>query len=217
MTVKIWTRDEINEMLRSNDKAVERAIVRLFELQNADEQRHGTTNVQNGRGFCSSDARAGTRFARWIQGMDNKNVVRYAPKSLNNPKARNIFYRYCAPNGTVMDRARKIALKHSKQLVEIANAGNEEKLSAPKPIRMPKLSKAQKDELNRQTRERLGADWETTEEEVFGINPAAVKEVKLSLEPQPGTLAATARLMASMDESEFDWDAWKEQMKEERL
>ena len=197
MTFKYWTRNDIDNLLRSNDKAVERAIVRLFELQNADEQRHGTTNVQNGRGFCSSDARAGTRFARWIQGMDNKNVVRYAPKSLNNPKARNIFYRYCAPNGTVMDRARKIALKHSKQLVEIANEGANktvaEKLSAAKPIPMPKINL------------------------VETVTPVGKPKKAPFQGPQPGTLAATARLMASMDDSGFDWDAWKDQMKEERL
>ena len=214
---KTYTRDEINNLLRTNDKAVERAIVRLFELQNADEQRFATTNVHNNRGFCSSDARAGTRFARWIQGLDDNNRKKFPAKSLNHPRAYRVFRNYCKNGEGVIGRARRIAIKHSRQLVELANAGNEEKLSAPKPIRMPKLSKAQKDELNRQTRERLGADWETTEEEVFGINPAAVKKVKLSLEPQPGTLAATARLMASMDESEFDWDAWKEQMKEERL
>ena len=174
MTFKYWTRNDIDNLLRSNDKAVERAIVRLFELQNADEQRHGTTNAQNGRGFCSSDARAGTRFARWIQGMDNKNVVRYAPKSLNNPRARNIFYRYCEPNGTVMDRARKIVLKHSKQLVEIAN----EKANKPR-----------------------------------GMTQAE----KISAEPQPGTLAATARILASTDDSGYDWDSWKDQMKDELL
>ena len=208
MSVKIWTRDEINEMLRTNDKAVERAIVRLFELQNADEQRHGTTNAQNGRGFCSSDARAGTRFARWIQGMDNKNVVRYAPKSLSNPRARNIFYRYCAPNGTVMDRARKIALKHSKQLVEIANE---------KANKTSGMTQAEKDEMNRQTRERLGEGWETTKEEVFGINPAAGTTIHISAEPQFGTLAATARIMASTDDSDYDWDEWKDQMKDRLL
>ena len=225
MTFKYWTRNDIDNLLRSNDKAVERAIVRLFELQNADEQRQGTTNVQNGRGFCSSDARAGTRFARWIQGMDNKNVVRYAPKSLNNPRARNIFYRYCAPNGTVMDRARKIALKHSKQLVEIAN----EKANKPSglietvtPVGKPKkaqfqMTQAEKDEMNRQTRERLGAGWETTEEEIFGTNPAARTTVYISAEPQPGTLAATARIMASTDDSGYDWDAWKDQMKDKML
>ena len=182
MTFKYWTRKDIDNLLRSNDKAVERAIVRLFELQNADEQRHGTTNVQNGRGFCSSDARAGTRFARWIQGMDNKNVVRYSPKSLSNPRARNIFHRYCAPNGTVMDRARKIALKHSKQLVEIAN------------------EKANKSRSMTET-----------------VTPVGKPKKAPFQGPQPGTLAATARLMASMDDSGFDWDAWKDQMKEEGL
>ena len=63
-----YTRSDINTILVTNDKAVERAMVRLFELQNADEQFQGTANEQNGRGFCSSDALVGTRFARWIQG-----------------------------------------------------------------------------------------------------------------------------------------------------
>jgi len=221
MTFKYWTRNDINDLLHSNDKAVERAIVRLFERQNADEQRFATTNTHNSRGFCSSDARAGTRFARWIQGMDDNNRKKYPAKSLNHPKASRIFRNYCKNGESVIGRARRIALKHSKQLVEIANVSanktSSEKLSEPKPIAMPKLTKAQKDAINARTREQLGADWETTEEEVFGVNPSAVKVVKLSTEPQPGTLAATARLMASMDDTGFDWDAWKEQMKEERL
>lgn len=48
-----YTREQINEILRTNDLAVERAMIRLFELQNADEQQWGTTNEQNGRGFSS--------------------------------------------------------------------------------------------------------------------------------------------------------------------
>ena len=118
-----------------------------------------------------------------------------------------------------MDRARRIALKHSKQLVDIANvAANKtsaEKLAEPKPIPMPKLTKAQKDAMNAQTRARLGADWETTEEEVFGVNPAAGTTVHISAGPQVGTWAHTARLMASMDDTGFDWDTWKDEMKEE--
>jgi hypothetical protein len=200
---KIWTRDEINEILRTNDKAVERAIVRLFDRQNEDEQRFATTNTHNSRGFASCDARAGTRFARWLQGMDDNNVKKYPAKSLNHPKAYRIFRNYCKNGEAVIGRARRIAIKHSRQLVEIAN----EKVAKP----------AQKDEMNRQTRERLGADWETTEEEVFGTNPAAVKEVKISTEPQPGTWAYTARVMASMDDSGFDWDAWKDEMKDKSL
>ena len=117
----IYTRNQINEILNTNDRAVERAMVRLFALQNADEQRHGTTNEQNGRGFSSSSARAGTRFARWILGMDDKNVIRYAPKSLSHPKTGVVFRNYCQNGGSVMDRARKIALTHSNQLVKCAN------------------------------------------------------------------------------------------------
>ena len=210
-----YTREQINELLNTNDRAVERAIIRLFELQNADEQQWGTTNTQNGRGFCSSDARAGTRFARWLQGMDNKNVVRYAKKSLNNPRAMGIFGKYCQNGGTVMDRARKIALKHSAQLVIIAN----EKAAAKCPD--TGLTQTEKDEMNRQTRERLGPNWETVNGSVFPINTQSpggeCKGDGGSLSgPQPGTWAHTARMMAAGDDSGFDWDAWKDQMKEGR-
>jgi glutamate mutase epsilon subunit len=205
MTFKYWTRNDINDLLRSNDKAVERAIVRLFELQNADEQRFATTNVHNNRGFCSSDARAGTRFARWIQGLDDNNRKKFPAKSLNHPKAQRVFRNYCKNGEAVIGRARRIALKHSKQLVEIAN----EKANKPSG-----MTKAEKDEMNRQTRERLGAGWETTKEEVFGVNPAAGTTIHISAEPQPGTWAATARIMAEGDDSGFDWDEWKDRMKD---
>jgi len=33
-------------------------------------------------------------------------------------------------------------------------------------------------------------------------------------EPPAGSWAAVARLMAEDDDSDFDWDAWKDQMKE---
>ena len=165
---KTYTRDEINNLLRTNDKAVERAIVRLFELQNADEQRFATTNVHNNRGFCSSDARAGTRFARWIQGLDYKNRKKFPAKSLNHPRAYRIFRNYCKNGEGVIGRARRIAIKHSRQLVEIANENS--------------------------------------------VKP--VVEVKI---PQSGTWAHTARMMASMDNSGFDWDAWKDEMKDKSL
>ena len=178
-----YTRSDINTILVTNDTAVERAMIRLFELQNADEQRQATTNEQNGRGFSSSDAHAGTRFARWIQGMDNNNVVRYEPKSLNNPKAMRIFGKYCQNGGSVMDRARKIALKHSAQLVIIANekaVKTSPQQPTPDPVLMAKL----------------------------------LKEDAVHDEEQYGTWAQTARIMAQGDDSGFDWDAWKDEMKE---
>jgi len=120
MTQKTWTRDEINHLLRTNDRAVEAAILRLFALQTTDEQRETTTKYHNTVGFSSADAFPGTRFARWLQGMNNKNQVRFAPKSLSHPRAQIVFARYCR-NGSVMARARQIALKHSRQLVDLAN------------------------------------------------------------------------------------------------
>ena len=46
-----------------------------------------------------------------------------------------------------------------------------------------------------------GFNWSTGEQE----------EVR---QPPAGSWAETARMMASMDDSGFDWDAWKDQMKE---
>lgn len=180
-----YTREVINNMLRTNDRAVERAIIRLFTMQNEDEQQWATTNAQNGRGFGAADARAGTRFARWLQGMDNKNVVRYDKKSLNHPRAERIFGRYCQNGGTVMDRARKIALKHSQQLVDYANTQSEQK------------------EVD--VRTDASAFATGFSESVRAITPS---------EPPAGTWAATARMMAQGDDSGFDWDAWKDEMKE---
>ena len=221
-TNKIWTRDEINEILRTNDKAVERAIIRLFERQNTDEQRFATTNTHNSRGFASCDARAGTRFARWLQGMDDNNRKKFPAKSLNHPKAFRIFRNYCKNGEPVIGRARRIAIKHSRQLVEIANEKANKAHSMTEtvtPVGKPKkaqfqMTQAEKDEMNRQTRERLGEGWETSEEEAFGVNPAAGTTVHISAEPQLGTWAATARLMAEGDDSGFDWDEWKDRMKD---
>ena len=186
-----YTRDQIDAMLRTNDAAVERAIIRLFTMQNEDEQQWATTNAQNDRGFGAADARAGTRFARWLQGMDNKNVVRYAKKSLGHPRAQSIFGRYCQDGGTVMDRARKIALKHSQQLVDYANAAVERE----------------------QARH---AELENKPSKVAPLKPMQ-SDVWYQNEPPAGTWAATARMMAKGDNSGFDWDAWKDQMKEGRL
>ena len=198
-----YTREQINEMLSTNDQAVARAIIRLFTMQNADEQQWGTTNAQNGRGFCSSDARAGTRFARWLQGMDNKNVVRYAKKSLNNPKAMGIFGKYCKGGEDVMGRARRIALKHSQQLVDYANNSTKHAAAAAaggtQTIHIPKVDKPVQSDV-----------W-------YQNKPASERKPfvrREATEPPAGSYAATARIMAEDDDSGFDWDLWKEEMKE---
>jgi hypothetical protein len=93
---KVWTRPEIDAMLRRNPKAVERGILSLFRRQTADEAAAQTTKYTNGIGFSAWAAKKGTYYANWIRGG----------RSLS---------------GWHLENARKIALKHSRQLVEEAN------------------------------------------------------------------------------------------------
>ena len=119
-TLHIWTRSEIDQLLIDNDIAVMRAIVRLFKLQTSDEISSAETKHENSVGFSAADAKAGTRMARWLLGMNDRNEVRYEAKDLRHPLCQRVLGRY-AQGKSVMYRARKITLKHSKQLVDIAN------------------------------------------------------------------------------------------------
>lgn len=96
MPTKTWTRDDINGILRTNPKAVGRAMLRLYERQTQDERSSSTTKHENARGFSSAFASRGSYYARWVQG------------------GREL-------TGKHLDTARRIAITHSKQLVEIAN------------------------------------------------------------------------------------------------
>lgn len=116
-----FTRAQIDAELRTSDQAVEEAIITLFRFQTAGEQRRADTQIKNDVGFCMTDARPGTRFARWLLGMDDNNRRRYARKSLNHPLAAKIFRRYCKKHRTPMARARAIALYHSGQLTRVRN------------------------------------------------------------------------------------------------
>lgn len=115
------TRTDIDALLTRSDLAVERAIIVLFKLQTADEQRSSTTQHHNDKGFSMTDALVGTRFARFLLGMNDNNEVKFPPKSLKDPIADRIFKRYGKRHGSVLGRARAIALKHSRQLVDVAN------------------------------------------------------------------------------------------------
>ena len=223
-----FNREEINEMLSNSPNAVERAIIRLFTMQNEDEQKWATTNAQNGRGFGAADAKAGTRFARWLQGMDNKNVKRYEPKSLSHYRAERIFGRYCKDGETVLDRARRIALKHSQQLVDYANAECD-RIDGETDKRIAALESkvaARKEQLEREKKydKPVQSDvWYQNEAPSSAREYAEKKGTPVRIspaapsEPAPGSWAATARMMAKNDDSGFDWDRWKDEMKERSM
>lgn len=97
MPGKLWTRPMIDSLLRTNPKAVERAMVVLFNRQTRAEQSTESTNVLNQRGFSAFNAKTGSYYVKWV--MSGRHLT-----------------------GMHLEKARKIAIRHSKQLVEEANA-----------------------------------------------------------------------------------------------
>ena len=50
---KSWTKSKIVELLENNDKAVERALIVIFNNQELDEQSSDSTHKANGIGSVS--------------------------------------------------------------------------------------------------------------------------------------------------------------------
>jgi hypothetical protein len=61
-----WTKEKIAALLFTNDIAVERAIVAIYNRQTLDEQSSQETKHSNGVGFSGAHARLGTYLAKWI-------------------------------------------------------------------------------------------------------------------------------------------------------
>lgn len=60
------SKSDIAELLRTNDRAVCRALVVLNDCQTYDEQRTENTRHLNGRGFRPCHARMGTSMAKFF-------------------------------------------------------------------------------------------------------------------------------------------------------
>ena len=57
---------------------------------------------------------------------------------------------------------------------------------------------------------------------LYDVCPVCAKQLIESKEaelkgPPPGSWADVARMMASCDDSGFDWDSWKDEMKEQEI
>lgn len=98
-TTATWNRDKIDNLLRTNDRAVYRAIVALYHRQTTDEKARQDTLHRNRVGFSAAHARRATYYAQLVLA------------------GRTLYPRALA-------KARQIVLRHSKQLVDIANARN---------------------------------------------------------------------------------------------
>ncbi len=93
---KVWKKEEIRDMLATNDKAVLRAIKVLYMLQTDDEKTTDTTKYHNKVGLSAVDAVFISSLARQLERQG-----RLSPKQ--------ILY------------ARKALLKYAGQLTKVAN------------------------------------------------------------------------------------------------
>lgn len=93
---KVWTIEEIKELIKTSDKMVVRSVVKLYELQTATEQAAQETHERNGVGFNGVDAGIMSSFAEWYKNRG-----------------------YLSAEQTAL--ARKKLFKYAGQLVRIAN------------------------------------------------------------------------------------------------
>lgn len=94
---EIWTKEKIINLLKTNNRAVEKAILFLFSQQEKDEQETKSTIHHNGKGFSAAHDRHGSYLATWLL-KDERN--RLTGKHLN--AARRISLRYV---GQLLERA----------------------------------------------------------------------------------------------------------------
>lgn len=94
---KIWSKEEIKNLLNTSDKAVCRAVVAIYNKQTDCEKDCAETTDSNGVGFNGADANILSSFAEWI-----------------------LKRGYLTEKQMVI--ARKKMMKYAKQLADIANA-----------------------------------------------------------------------------------------------
>jgi hypothetical protein len=92
----------IKELLDRSDKAVEEAVLRIYDRQTNGEQAARVTSEHNGVGFSAFDADILSSFAEWM-------------RRSTRPVGQRLTARQ-------LQVARKRIKRYAKQLVEIAQA-----------------------------------------------------------------------------------------------
>ena len=64
---KTWTLEAVKDLLKRNNKAVERAILLLYSFQTETEKGDGYTSASNGKGFNKFDAEILSSYAVQLQ------------------------------------------------------------------------------------------------------------------------------------------------------
>lgn len=93
---RVWTEEEIKNLVQTNDKVLYGALKNLYDCQTADEQMAGETRENNGIGFNGVDGPIMSSFAEFLK-----------KTGFLTPKQKEI--------------ARKKLKKYTKQLTRLAN------------------------------------------------------------------------------------------------
>lgn len=113
----MWTKDRMQALLTTNDLAVERALVVIYDRQTHDEKRDSETKHHNARGFRKNHDHTGSRLACYVlKGW----------KQINGKKRLHL-------NQANLEKARTIVLHYHRQLCEVAN----EKGTSSQPAQLP--------------------------------------------------------------------------------
>lgn len=94
---RIWTEEEIKELVQTNDKVLYGALRKLYAEQTVDEKADGDTKYHNGVGFNGVDAKIMSSFAEFLK---RTGFLTEKQKAV----------------------ARKKLVKYNKQLTRLANA-----------------------------------------------------------------------------------------------
>lgn len=94
--MKIWTEQEIKDLIQTNDIVLYRALQGLYKCQTDEEQAAGQTHVVNGKGFNGVDAPILSSFCEFL---NKTGFLTSKQKAL----------------------ARKKLIKYNKQLTKLAN------------------------------------------------------------------------------------------------
>jgi hypothetical protein len=102
------TKEEIVQLLMSNDRAVSRALVVLKDRQTYDEQNAECTKHLNGRGFTAADGKVGTSMAKFFEsrGFLTAKQIAYWRRPRKDGKARIAIYA-----GQLLDIAKEKAAR----------------------------------------------------------------------------------------------------------
>ncbi len=112
---KTWTQEDINQMLETNDAAVERAVLRIHDNINFLRPRFdlGATAWQTENILKN--------FAQFLRGQDDKGNQKWQPKSLTHRIANRQLKKLCYPNKNAIQTSRSIVKRFADYLTNIAN------------------------------------------------------------------------------------------------